>query len=212
MNQESTIIPTLVVFGRPGSGKSTIATAAVEMLTKHQPQLQCLALDLDVCVPKWMRDNFANGIYPTLHERQAFALSCCEFVDQNYEAIQDCVNDKYWVSIISFSFVNKDLRDTFRTRFPAAQWVLVDTTEDEAAQRINQRKGHFFKGKSPNYISNSQELPQKRLLAIDNSEWIFAPVDFPHVVLKGTDAIETNAASIVHLMATLAANAFGEGN
>jgi energy-coupling factor transporter ATP-binding protein EcfA2 len=54
--------PLVVVFGRPGSGKSTIADAATGLLTDEGRSI--LRLDLDVCVPQWMKDNFANGIYP----------------------------------------------------------------------------------------------------------------------------------------------------
>ena len=49
----------VVIFGRPGAGKSTVAHAALELA--QQRGIQCLGLDLDSCVPQWMRDNFANG-------------------------------------------------------------------------------------------------------------------------------------------------------
>jgi energy-coupling factor transporter ATP-binding protein EcfA2 len=51
-----------VVFGRPGSGKSTIADAAAELLKEEGRSI--LRVDLDECVPQWMRDNFSHGIYP----------------------------------------------------------------------------------------------------------------------------------------------------
>ena len=44
----------LVIFGRPGAGKSTIA----ERLVAH-PDANAYNLDLDVCVPRWMRDNLS---------------------------------------------------------------------------------------------------------------------------------------------------------
>ena len=73
-------LPSVIVFGRPGAGKTTVANAAVEKLQTSNDNITCLGLDLDVCVPQWMRDNFANGIYPTLEERNRFANECCQYV------------------------------------------------------------------------------------------------------------------------------------
>ena len=50
-----------VVFGRPGSGKTTVANKAFDVLTlelKNRDDRECVALDLDVCVTQAMRDNF----------------------------------------------------------------------------------------------------------------------------------------------------------
>ena len=66
----------LIIFGRPGAGKSTIA----ERLVAHPDADGAYNADLDVCVPQWMRDNFAQGIYPTLAERQAFASDAADYV------------------------------------------------------------------------------------------------------------------------------------
>ncbi len=68
----------VVIFGRAGAGKSTVANAAIDLLQNES--LYCLGLDLDDCVPQWMRDNFGKGIYPTLKERQDFATSACDHV------------------------------------------------------------------------------------------------------------------------------------
>ena len=50
----------VVISGPSGAGKSTVAKAALELAQQRGVQ-QCLGLDLDCCVPQWMRDNFANG-------------------------------------------------------------------------------------------------------------------------------------------------------
>ncbi len=215
-SQDRSLPLTLVIFGRPGSGKTTVANAAVDMIARNKPHLQCLALDLDVCVPQWMRDNFAKGKYPTLEERREFALACCNYVEECFGKIWGKEGatslTTSWVSVISFSFVNKDLRDSFRSSFPSAQWVLVETDETEAAIRINQREGHFYKGKSQDLVANQREqgLPEgKPGPDLDNSDWSFAPVDFPHVVLDGKCSIEANAASIVRFIETLLGDAAG---
>ena len=65
----------LIIFGRPGAGKSTIAERLVA-----PPDANAYNVDLDVCVPQRMRDNFAKGVYPTLAERQAFASDAADYV------------------------------------------------------------------------------------------------------------------------------------
>jgi hypothetical protein len=105
------------------------------------------------------------------------------------------------VAIISFSFVNTDLRDTFRLRFPNAIWALVDTKESEAEERIRTREGHFYKGAPPSAKSGNEEYdvtneePDR-----DNSEWDFEPVTFSHSKLPGNEPIEENARTIVNII------------
>ena len=194
-----------VIFGRPGAGKTTVAEKARELyphtvvpgtsLSSSLPsasssssisnaRIQCL--DLDVCVPQWMRDNFSKGIYPTLKQRQAFATSACDYIDDELRKLSapgagatdpvgavGAVNEddngtmgeekvqvhkivpKKIPVLISFSFVNTDLRDVFRSRFPDATWILMDTSDSEAQDRIHQREGHFYKGHNSNSNSSS---------------------------------------------------------
>ncbi len=208
--------PCIVVFGRPGAGKSTVADAAVALLKsnhQHHPHpnnkndIYCLGLDLDVCVPQWMRDNFANGIYPTLPQRETFAYECCDYVEAQFDqTTRDNTIQGQVTAIISFSFVNTDLRDIFRSRFPHAKWVLVDTEEEEAQRRIEIRQGHFYKGSK---IDNPSERPEEQSNQDDeemnndnddNSDWKFAPVTFDHVVLDGTRTIQENADRVVQMM------------
>jgi len=190
--------PCVVVFGRPGAGKSTVADAAVKSL-ENDPDIYCLGLDLDVCVPQWMRDNFAKGIYPTLKEREIFAQDCCDYVDNEVEKKMTESITNLGV-IISFSFVNTDLRDIFRSRIPA-NWVLIDTTEDEATRRINMRQDHFYKGEQGESSSKIVEDEKKKDIDdVDNSEWKFAPVDFEHLALDGTQPVEENAQKVVRVI------------
>lgn len=153
-----------IIFGRPGSGKTTVAETVCE-ISKQQdgvnrvsagcndPFLNILPLDLDCCVPQWMRNNFARGIYPTLAQRAHFAESACDFVTKSIEEKETSLESSSagrrasFVVLISFSFVNTDLRQVFRARFPDATWILMDTTEEEAQLRIEKRQGHFYRGK-----------------------------------------------------------------
>lgn len=48
------------------------------------------------------------------------------------------------IVIISFSFVNTDLRIAFRDAFPDAHWILIETSDDLAKERISKREGHFY--------------------------------------------------------------------
>ena len=161
----------LIIFGRPGAGKSTIA----ERLIAH-PDANAYNVDLDVCVPQWMRDNFAKGVYPTLAERQAFASDAADYVRTESDGKDACC-------VVSFSFVNVDLRDSFRSRFPEATWALVDASDALAGERISQRDGHFY-----------DPPPAK------GDEWLFAPVEFDHLVLDAMQPIDENVAKLLPLV------------
>ena len=168
----ATALRPLIVFGRPGAGKSTIA----ERLVAHPDADGAYNLDLDVCVPQWMRDNFSKGIYPTLAERQAFASDAAEYVVTESDG-------KDAVCVVSFSFVNNDLRDSFRGRFPDATWALVDASDALAGERISQRDGHFY------------DPPPSR-----GDEWLFAPVVFDHLVLDATQPVDENVERLLPLV------------
>jgi gluconate kinase len=199
-------LPNVVVFGRPGAGKTTVAIAAVEKFKAldDAQDVFCLGLDLDVCVPQWMKDNFANGMYPTLEQRQEFAKGCCEYVEKEL--------DEKWqngsvnvATIVSFSFVNTDLRDIYRSRFPDSSWVLIDTTEDESTRRINAREDHFYKGDTSSDETSDSDLKsvedeEDSEPDVDNSEWNFAPVTFPHVSLDGNQPIDVNAEKVLDVL------------
>ena len=161
----------LIVFGRPGAGKSTIA----ERLVAH-PDANAYNLDLDVCVPQWMRDNFAKGIYPTLVERQAFASDAADYVTTASAGKDACC-------VVSFSFVNDDLRDSFRECCPDATWALVDASDALAGERIASRDGHFY------------NPPPAR-----GDEWLFAPVEFEHLVLDAMKPVEENVSKLLPLV------------
>jgi len=59
-----TTVPIICVFGRPGAGKTTVANQALEKmaaLKKEEPnEIRAIGLDLDICVPEWMKENFAK--------------------------------------------------------------------------------------------------------------------------------------------------------
>ena len=204
---------------RPGAGKSTTAVEAVRLLDNSGYRSACsindslsteerhqyyLALDLDICVPQWMRDNFSNGLYPTPSQRVEFMKGACIYVKDEMEAAQQRISTttqhhkQQLIVIISFSFVNTDLRTEFRNSFPFAQWILVDANKQLAEERILSREGHFYKNAESNNEdttggSNKEDSEDNN----DISEWEFQPVDFSHLSLDGCDAVEVNAKRIV---------------
>ena len=197
----------VVVFGRPGAGKSTVAERALELLKQEQQEKHpkdddsqlnhvALGLDLDVCVPEWMRDNFSNGIYPTVPQRLAFAQDCCDYVQE--QLFKSSHSSVAATAIISFSFVNTDLRNVFRKHFPHARWILIDTSKDQAMERIRQRKGHFYKEVSGR--NSNTKATKVNEDDVDNSDWKFAPVTFDHTVLDGTHPIDKNAKRVVSIL------------
>lgn len=195
-NQATTCRMLVICFGRPGAGKTTISNKALELLLSNGIEGKCI--DLDVCVPNYMKDNFAKGIYPTLEQRSEFALGACDYLD---ERLEENVDTEVPL-IVSFSFVNTDLRTTFQSRYPDAPWVLIDVTPDIAQSRINNREGHFYKGKIQGiYVDNDISL--NHLTdgnQVENSEWDFAPVDFDHVCLNGLNSVDMNAQIIVDVL------------
>ena len=211
-----------IIFGRPGAGKSSIANEVAKLVScgKTFEQSETTGknkvkfLDLDVCIPEWMKLNFQKGIYPTLDERESFALDACKYVEE--EASFNSVIDNSIdldddddhgdisnpnIIVISFSFVNNDLRDVFRERFKDLVWILVDTNSDIAEYRIATRDpNHFYKGgpeKKLNdsfpYRSNHKKKSTNQPKRDDNSDWKFDEVHFQHIILNGEDSVEQNA-------------------
>jgi hypothetical protein len=183
-------------------------------------------LDLDVCVPQWMRDNFNIGIYPTLEERYTFANTACQYVKGQYtEHISKASHEisEKTIIIVSFSFVNEDLRQTFQQSFSdGIIWILIDTDPDTAQHRINNRTNHFYKGQQvlkKEFIANNcdnqnsisiitqqqqqQQPPPLKASSKDdnNSDWDFAPVTFQHYFkLNGLDPVENNACKVTQII------------
>jgi hypothetical protein len=61
----------------------------------------------------------------------------------------------------------------------------------EADRRIQLREGHFY---------NQETSDEREVVDEENYDWNFAPVTFPHVILDGSDGIESNANKIVKLI------------
>ena len=154
-----------------------------------------------------LQDNFAKGVYPTLAERRIFITHASDYVTDKINSAQNenQPDSKVLVPIISFSFVNTDLRVEFRKRFPHSVWILVDTSEELAEERILTREDHFYKG-SGGSTQHEEGGPTTKTVESsdtddkDNCEWEFKPVDFPHIVLDGNDEVVTNAKKIVDVI------------
>jgi gluconate kinase len=84
------------------------------------------------------------------------------------------------IVIISFSFVNTDLRDIFAEEFPLARWIHINTSESLAEKRLAAREKHFYKGAPENV----------------GDEWKFAAVDFDHLDVDGSQNVEDSSLRI----------------
>lgn len=197
VSQIAMVVPTVILFGRPGAGKTTIAKMAARSLNLED-EMVVLNLDLDHCVPQWMRDNFAKGIYPTPDQRLEFASAACDFVDKAVHDNFDRLHHRWLGVIIAFSFVNADMRDYFRSRFSHARWALVDTSFEETERRIHGREGHFYIGRGESSENEGKQTTSKSN-AEESNDWDFAPVDYPHAVLNGEDSVEINSDRVVNI-------------
>ena len=69
MTSASHTVLMVVVFGRPGAGKTTVSEEAVRLLKTETCSAETAAtanhlhLDLDVCVPQWMRVSISHPYY-----------------------------------------------------------------------------------------------------------------------------------------------------
>jgi gluconate kinase len=190
-SSSSASIPIFVIFGRPGAGKTTIASEI-----QKQPQIlpasinqgntttaahhSFLHIDLDVCVSQKMKDGFSSGIYPSSTERINFMDKACDFVKGCIDTRRSGCN----ACIVSFSFVNSDLRHAFRRRFPHSKWILVEASPVLAQNRITRREGHFYKHKDDNTLKGS--------------EWDFAPIDFECFSVRADNPVNANVALILN--------------
>jgi len=215
----------IIIFGKPGSGKTSVANAATNIVLQssechdnnnpadkskkhYQP---CINLDLDICIPTWMRENFSKGIYPSPDQRADFAESACDYVRTQIQAVRASgKEDASIYVIVAFSFVNNDLRDTFRSRFPYATWVLIDVSDELAQDRIDQRVDHFYKGTPVVKLEiagavDAEETETSKCTEDESSEWNFAPVNFHHIALDGRHSIEHNARQVADTLMELRA-------
>jgi gluconate kinase len=193
--------PITIIFGRPGAGKSSIASRVYSLLNGEYEERKlsvCHYLDLDDYVPQWMKDNFSVGIYPSLNQRIEFAHEACKHVHETLQKstidLTDCKLQHH--ILISFSFVNQDLREIFRSKFPSALWILVDTPEEEAERRIACRQGHFYHG-APRKFNPKSKVQNNHDFSCSDEEWKFYPVTFPHIALNGMNPIEDNSKKVV---------------
>ena len=144
-------------------------------------------------------------------------MNACDYVTDNINNVHsnnqsDDDSNRSLLTIVSFSFVNTDMRVEFRKRFPTSSWILVDTTKDLAEERILSREGHFYKGSgggdnADNVNSEEDADPSTETKVkendLDNSEWDFQAVDFPYMALDGSHDVDTNAKKVIDSIQSL---------
>ena len=225
--EEVNDVDVVFLFGRPGAGKTTIAESVVDLhlrlsssdYSSNRQHHLLKTIDLDVCVPQWMRDNFAIGKYPTLKERNDFARDAAEYVASHVRGMKSSLSSSSTTNtsistrtsmlLVSFSFVNEDLRIYFRQFFPHGRWILLDTKENMAKERIDKREGHFYK----NQTEQTEQIEQKQDVENKSSaEWRFAPVSFPHLSLDGSNTVKNNTHAVWSHLVERVSNSGGDGD
>lgn len=203
----------IVLFGKGGAGKNTISSAIMSLLQKDGilTKTEVTNIDLDIYIPYWMKSNFIKGLYPTLSQRKNLITIACDNLHANIYDKKSQTNSSAIFAIITFSFINDDTRRIFRENFPHAIWVLVDVSEKLSQKRMENRVGHFYKGEvresrgmrslRDNDISPIAYVePISNSEANNNYERNFSRITFPHVVLDGTESVESNAKRVVAIV------------
>ena len=216
----------IVLFGRAGAGKTTIAKVVIKMIQyNNDSHNSIIHHDLDDYIPDWMKTNFIKGIYPTVSQRALFIEGACDRIslvkDHPVNVTAAAAATESSVVVVSFSFVNDDIRIIYRRRFPNAIWILVDVNDDLASERILMRRGHFYKrvceieGGDEYSNANAETKNDDDDDDDDNDddddddddddgrkedEWDFQEVPFDHVILNGEESVEVNARRVVDLI------------
>ena len=73
------------------------------------------------------------------------------------------------------------MRQVFRKKFKTARWILYDTPNDIAEDRIAKRQGHFYKGAPAGHKKERR------------GEWEFEKIHFNHQRIDGTKELQGNA-------------------
>jgi hypothetical protein len=112
-------------------------------------------------------------------------------IDERYKA-----NKNISKCIVSFSFVNNDMRCIFREKFPSSKWILLDTSDEIVSLRISQRKGHFYDGE---VVDKMKNIHMYNTYKVDNLESNFEAIDYDHFIINGEDPIEFNVNKILKI-------------
>lgn len=85
----------------------------------------------------------------------------------------------------------------------------MDVTDQIAKERIKAREGHFYEGAPPSERKEEKDTGDTKHKSRategknsdeDNSQWKFAAVTYPHVVLDGTKNVDINAHKVVETL------------
>ena len=107
-------------------------------------------------------------------QRSIFARDAAEYVASHVRGMKSSklssssttntsISTRTSMLLVSFSFVNEDLRIYFRQFFPHGRWILLDTKENMAKERIDKREGHFYKNQTEQTEQTEPSSPCLRL-------------------------------------------------
>lgn len=141
----STMPPLVVTFGRPGSGKTYVARYMTEMgYTFH---------DGDDDLPEVMRLRI-NASQPIADDLRD------EFFGRIEESTARLIHEHPNV-VIAQTFIKEKYRRHFLDRFPAAQFILVETDDTIRRWRLAQRSNQPL---APEYVRKMDSLFEAPLI------------------------------------------------
>lgn len=121
----------LILFGMPGSGKSTSGKIVSE-------KLGYAFYDMDATLPETMKEKLRNGSLITEEEIVGYVKETVEEVDLLFREKS---------AVVCLSLFLEKHRLLFKQRFPKALFFSLEARPEVLQDRLMQRKNHFFNEK-----------------------------------------------------------------
>ncbi len=141
----------IIIYGLPGSGKTTIAEAIAAAFRAH-------VCDWDDCIPPAIKKKIRKKTLPTEEERDAL-------IGQYIGRIAEMLTAYPVVASCSLPF--RRHRQQIRQHFPGVLFLYLDAPFAVLQQRLSRRQRHFFNPALLEKLWHLQEPPDADHICID---------------------------------------------